>query len=259
MNDSATATNALNRTRRRNNKPANNHANSPSAADNTTLKFIDDIRQQIETLPGSYRFLYTEPSSLNSHFYFVGLNPGGTASDPSDVYVESGNAFLNENWHTNGSKNDLQKQVLYFMEDMARHVGNTEDWMPYMNTEWLISNYVFYRSHTWAEMAAKKAHVNLCKQIWKQIFQRKIPKIIVANGHDTFDFMIALLREFGWTVSEEVQKCPAWNGPRTCTMKKGTDRCFVVGFAHLSRFRIIRRPQNRECLQGLYAKMKEFL
>ena len=68
------------------------------------------------------------------------------------------------------------------MEDLAKHVGGTEDWIPYMNTQWLISNYIFYRSKTWDEMKRNYGHIANCRDIWQTIFDRKVPKIIKRNA-----------------------------------------------------------------------------
>jgi len=220
--------------------------------------FIREIKDLIETNEGSYRFLYTEPSSLNSHYFFVGLNPAGSQTDPTDLFIESGNAVLNENWSEKGGKNPLQNQILYFFEDMAKILGRTGDWVPYMNTEWMITNFVFYRSPDWKEMAAKKDHIQTCKEIWKRIFERNIPKIIVANGYETQAYMVKLLKEFDWSVEDERKSCGAWDGPHIIIMKKEGKRCITVGFAHLSRFPIIRREKNRECLTKTYTLLKDF-
>jgi hypothetical protein len=218
---------------------------------------IQEIGTIIESNPGSYRFLYTEPKSLDSHYLFVGLNPGGLETDPSNLFVEAGNAILNENW-AGATKNPLQHQIMYFFEDMARELGRTEDWIPYMNTEWMISNYVFYRSPAWKEMAAKKAHIQTCKDIWRRIFTRKVPKIIVANGYETQDHMVKLLQEFGWKKVGERRSGGPWEGPHLVVMELGDKKCLTVGFAHLSRFPIIRRGKNQEYLKELYAQIKAF-
>ena len=220
-------------------------------------EFIQEVKTMIESLPGSYRVLYTEPASLNSQYFFVGLNPGGSETYPSDLFIESGNAVLNENW-AGATKSPLQNQIMYFFEDMAKELGLVEDWIPYMNSKWLITNYVFYRSPNWAEMAAKKAHIKICKEIWRKIFSRNVPKIIVANGYETHTYMVDLLEEFGWKKTSETRSCGAWHGPHIILMELNGAKCITVGFAHLSRFPIIRRVKNKECLTGLYTMLKEY-
>ena len=151
-----------------------------------TSFLLSDIQRRLDSLPGSYRFLYTTPESLNANYYFVGLNPGGAVDDRSDLYVPVGNAFLNERWSSNGTDhNTLQKQVLWFFKHLSAVVG-LEDWETFMSTQWLISNYVFYRSGRWDEMAKKTDHISLCKGIWKDLFSRSIPKVIVCNGYDVY-------------------------------------------------------------------------
>ena len=126
---------------------------------------LEAIRTQIESLPGSYRFLYTEPKSLDSSYFFVGLNPGGLETDPSDLFVEEENAIVHEKWNKTGKGyNGLQQQMIYFFQQMANHL-EVGEWIPYMSKNWMISNFVFYRSARWNEMARKKAHIENCKTI----------------------------------------------------------------------------------------------
>ena len=224
---------------------------------NNNKTLLHNIKDLLDVNAGSYRVLYTEPKSLNSQYYFVGLNPGGVETDASDLYVESGNAILNENW-AGTKKNPLQNQMIYFFEDMAKVLGRTDDWMPYMNTQWMISNYVFYRSPSWDTMARKREHINTSKAIWRLIFNKTVPKIIVANGYETHEHMVSLLEEFGWNKIEETRSCNPWDGPHIIVMRLGDKVCLTVGFAHLSRFPIIRREKNRQCMQDLYQKIKEF-
>ena len=216
---------------------------------------VQEIGTTIEVNPGSYRFLYTEPKSLDSQYLFVGLNPGGVETDPPILFMEAGNAVLDENW-AGATKNSLQYQIMYFFEDLAKELGRS-DWIPYM-TEWMISNYVFYRSLGWKEMAAKKAHVQTCKDIWRRIFTKKVPKIIVANGYETQIQMVKLLEEFGWKNVVERRAGGPWEGPHLVIMELGDEKCLTIGFAHLSRFPIIRRGKNQEYLKTIYAEIKAF-
>jgi hypothetical protein len=252
MNEGRSNTLAALTNARRNNNTTRKMNNSAERG------FIQEVKAMIETNAGAYRFLYTEPKSLNSHYYFVGLNPGGTEVDNSDLFIESGNAILNENWAGERGKNPLQNQMMYFFEDMAKVLDNTGDWIPYMNTQWMITNFVFYKSPAWKTMASKRDHIKTCKEVWRKIFTRNVPKIIVANGYETQGYMVALLEEFGWETIDERRSCGPWNGPHIIIMKQGEKRCITVGFAHLSRFGIIRRKENKECLEKLYALMKEF-
>ena len=224
---------------------------------NAHRSFLQEIKTLLDANPGSYRLLYTEPKSLDSHYYFVGLNPGGQEADPSDLYVESGNAILNENWAGN-KKNPLQKQMLYFFQDMATVLGRTDDWMEYMSSEWLISIYVFYRSASWDMMAKKREHILTSKEIWRKIFSRKVPKIIVANGHETHLRMVSLLEEFGWSKKEETRSCKAWDGPHIIVMQLDDKVCLTIGYAHLSRFPVIHREKNKACNDALYQRIKDF-
>ena len=221
-----------------------------------TSFLLSDIQRRLDSLPGSYRFLYTTPESLNANYYFVGLNPGGAVDDRSDLYVPVGNAFLNERWSSNGTDyNTLQKQVLWFFKHLSAVVG-LEDWETFMSTQWLISNYVFYRSGRWDEMAKKTDHIALSKGIWKDLFSRSIPKVIVCNGYDVYKHMMELLKGFGWVILSESKSPSSWDGPHIGTMGKDGAQCLLVGFAHLSTYKIMGREKNKECLNTVFNRLK---
>lgn len=222
---------------------------------NITIQ-LQEIKTQIETLPGSYRFLYTEPKSISSPYIFVGLNPGGKVDDPADLYVEEDNAYVHEKWNKTGKGyNPLQQQVIYFFQQMADHLKHPE-WIRFMSENWLISNYVFYRSPRWPEMAVKKEHISNSKSIWKTLFSKNTPKIVIANGYDTYENMISLLKEAGWAKISEKKTEKAWDGPHIATLQKNTNRCLVIGFAHLSTFKIIKRPENKAVMESIYSLIK---
>jgi len=228
--------------------------NTPRASE-----LLDTIKQRIETQEGSYRFLYTSPKSIYAKYLFVGLNPGGKETDPSDISVDVGNAILNENWNKTGTgKNPLQEQIIYFFDKLANSVG-IEEWMPFMSDKWMISNCVFYRSPRWQEMAPKKDHIKNCKTIWKDIIKHNKIKVIIANGHDTYTFMIKLMEDDGWSINEEKKSCRAWDGPHTAILKNGENICLIVGFAHLSTFKVVKRAENKVCMDNLYKLIGEHL
>ena len=214
---------------------------------------IEEVNGMIEAFPGSYRFLYTEKASISSPYIFVGLNPGGCDDDPSDMYIENGNAFMNEDWGLKGP-NPLQQQVRAFFQQIATNSG--KELIQMMSKEWMISNYVFYRSSKWSTMASKHEHVENCKAIWGKIFSATPPKIIVCNGHDTYKNMKEIL--VGWTQESEVKSSSAWDGPHISVLKKDDMRCLIVGFAHLSRFKVVTRPANINSMNTVYKQIKEF-
>jgi hypothetical protein len=215
-----------------------------------------DIQARIEAFPGSFRFLYGPSTTLDSPYNFVGLNPGGSYDDESLMSLETGNAFLDENWAGSGI-NPLQMQVQAFFRTMAERLA-VDDWASFLTQRWFVSNYVFYRSSCWEEMAHKEMHIVNCKSIWSSQFARVPPKIIVCNGFVTYEAMKGLLVEQGWAVETECLSKSAWDGPHTGTMVREERRCLMVGFAHLSRFSVVDRPGNATAMEAVYARIKEF-
>jgi hypothetical protein len=225
----------------------------------TSKKLLRSIQEQLELLPESYRFLYGPPETLNASCFFVGLNPGGSDEDIRDLYVDEGNAFLNEHWNASGTDtNPYQKQVLTLFQNLATHLG-ISDWKSYMTNQWMLSNYVFYRSDRWESMASKKNHISISSGIWKQIFTHTTPKVIFANGHTTYDSMKKVLESMGWSVESETKSQRAWDGPHIMTLQNNNAKCLLVGFAHLSTFKIVGRENNKECLDYIYSLVKETL
>lgn len=216
--------------------------------------FLSDIQARIEAFPGSYRFLYSAPETLASDYYFVGLNPGGTEDDPTDIaFREGGNAYTDEHWASDGvSYNILQKQVHWFFEHLGASAG-IADWRTWMSTSWMISNYVFYRSGRWKEMAKKREHIANCRAIWQTLFRNRVPRVIVCNGYDVYDQMKSMLDAFGWVTTTETRSASRWDGPHTCVMHLNGASCRLVGFAHLSTYKIMGRKANEAVLTSTFA------
>jgi hypothetical protein len=237
--------------------PNNPHYFILSAIIPTMTSFLSDIQARIEAFPGSYRFLYGAAETLDSDYYFVGLNPGGTVDDPSDVAVrEGGNAFVDEKWASGGdSYNTLQKQVHWFFENLGASAG-VADWRAWMSKSWMISNYVFYRSGRWTEMAKKREHIANCRGIWRTLFSHRVPRVIVCNGYDVYKQMKGMLGEFGWATATETLSERSWDGPHTSVMSLDGASCMLVGFAHLSTYKIMGRAANEAALTGVFTAIR---
>ena len=116
-----------------------------------------------------------------------------------------------------------------------------------MSEKWLITNYVFYRSSKWATMQTeeKKPHVATSRMIWRQLFSQNKPRIIIANGFDTYNNMTALLKADGFHVAKEDKTPKAWLGPHIAVLQKDEHSCLLIGFGHLSTFKVIKREESK--------------
>jgi hypothetical protein len=224
---------------------------------------LASIEEQLKTKSGAYRFLYTSLTSIRSDKWFVGLNPGGSSFDDSDLYVEEKNAFISEKWGKYSHKtntltyNPLQHQVHYFFQSLAVQLEKP-DWEKEMSENWMISNYVFYKSKNWSEMASKKEHIHVSRNIWKKMISANQPKIIVANGFDTYEKMCGLMLEDKWTKESEKVSFNPWDGPHIVVLKKDSKKCLMVGFAHLSTFKIMKREKNKAVMKSVYELIKKY-
>lgn len=224
---------------------------------------LASIKEQLQSQSGAYRFLYTPSSSITAKYWFVGLNPGGSSFDVSSFSVENKNAFISEKWGkynhiTNSlSFNPLQKQVHHFFQSLANQLENP-DWEKEMSENWMISNFVFYKSKNWHEMASKKEHIQTCRNIWKELISTNQPKIIVANGFDTYEKMSNLMLEDNWTKESEKVSFNPWDGPHISVLKKDSKKCLIIGFAHLSTFKIMKREKNKSVMNSVYELIKKY-
>jgi hypothetical protein len=224
---------------------------------------MTSIKEQLQSQSGAYRFLYTPSSSITNKYWFVGLNPGGSSFDESSFSVEEKNAFISEKWGKYNHKtntinfNQLQLQVHYFFQSMSTQI-DVSDWEKEMNQNWMISNYVFYKSKNWSEMSSKKDHIETSRKIWKNMISVNQPKIVVANGYDTYEKMCSLMLEDNWTKESEKVSFNPWDGPHILVLKKDSKKCLMIGFAHLSTFKIMKREQNKSVMKSVYELIKKY-
>jgi hypothetical protein len=227
------------------------------------LTTLASIKEQLQSQSGAYRFLYTPESSITNKYWFVGLNPGGSSFDESSLSVEEKNAFISEKWGKYNHKtntisfNQLQQQVHHFFQSMSTNL-NIQDWEKEMSQNWMISNYVFYKSKNWAQMASKKEHIETSRKIWKELISTNQPKIIVANGFDTYEKMSNLMLEDNWTKESEKVSFNPWEGPHILVLKKESKKCLIIGFAHLSTFKIMKREKNKLAMKNVYELIKRY-
>lgn len=207
-----------------------------------TMDF-DAICDRVSTLDGSYRILYTPRSTWSSPYLFMGINPAGVATDPADVSVEAGNAYLTERWGAGGTYNPLQKQVKGFFDGLAER-GFAGDWC--------VSNLVFYRSPSWETMAKQKAHVDLCLDVWSARFAAGAPRVIVTNGYGVYTDVILQLRAANYRVVSSTAAATPWDGPHTSKLTKGAATVTLIGFPHLSRYGVVTRAKNAAAMSAVY-------
>ena len=224
---------------------------------------FSSIKEQLQSQSGAFRFLYTPSSSIANKYWFVGLNPGGSSFDDSIFSVEEKNAFISEKWGKYSHKtntltyNQLQQQVHHLFQSLAVQLEKP-DWEKEMSENWMISNYVFYKSKNWSEMASKKEHIQVSRNIWKEIISVNQPKIIIANGFDTYEKMCGLMLEDKWTKESEKVSFNPWDGPHIVVLKKDSKKCLMIGFAHLSTFKIMKREQNKAVMKSVYELIKKY-
>lgn len=187
-----------------------------------------------------WRFLNSPARTLEAaEVAFIGLNPGGAKIDQAhgEFAMEEGqSAYRDERWkNLQAGESPLQKQVLALFHRLN---VNPEDV--------LSGNIVPFRSPDWNSLVEPKASVEFGKKLWREIFERAKPKVIVSMGAVATKIVNRLLQ------AEDISKQPVGWGNITASRAQ-FDGGFHVGLPHLSRFGIMTRDQSAPYLDKLFS------
>jgi uracil-DNA glycosylase len=168
----------------------------------------------------------------------LGFAPGGNniPKDHPKFSVENGSAFTDEIWenHARGAS-PLQKQVTL----LFRHLG-----IEYKNV--LASNLVFFRSPSEDKLINKSQAIATCSEIWKEVFHRANPHLIITLGTTVFEAVYTLLN------AKNIEEIPVHWGNVCARRANFNGNKKLVGLPQLSRFKIIGRSQSETALEELF-------
>lgn len=206
-----------------------------------------------------WRFLYTPAQSLTPEFplFFIGLNPGGSEFHPPQPSVESGNTYRVEPWAANGQLNPLQVQVCGLFERLAALMPGVE--RDRLMDRSLAANFCPFRSPSWASLPTRKASVIFSKQLWTRILRESTPAALVCLSGLPAKYLGEIQQTLGWRPLGE-EAIPVGWGSVTCSIRRfqrGTQSTLLVRLLHLSRFRIIGRPESDQAVARVASVITE--
>lgn len=188
-----------------------------------------------------WRLLASPESVLDgAEVAFLGLNPGGNVRPPDhpEFSMPFGSAYVRERWG-NGlppGQSPLQKQV----RALFRRLDIEPDKV-------LAGNLVPFRSPSWAHLNDKEAALRFGENLWRGIFERARPRLVIGMGGATY---ASLSRILGATDAKTVRVGWGNVGATRAAFKGG----ILIGLPHLSRFGIITRAQSEAALQQLFGE-----
>lgn len=183
-----------------------------------------------------WRFLYGPKQTLSeAEVVFLGLNPGGSLHEPNSFSVEGGSAYSVENWGGTG-KNPLQKQVLALFEALGL-----------LSEAVLAGNLVPWRSKDWKSLSNKSQAIAFASVLWREILLALRPKLVICMGGEATKIAEKLLR------AREVERVDIGWGKIQARRLEWADG-ELVGLPHLSRYKIVTRPQSQAGLQRVFGR-----
>lgn len=199
----------------------------------------DTVRQRIEREyerrgdTTGWRLLYSPWRTIeNASVAFIGLNPGTSRrnAEHSDLSCEGGSAYELERWGENHEPgaSPLQRQVRAVCAKLG---ANCEDV--------LTGNLVPFRSRNLRHLEDLRGAMRFGMALWRDILKESKVTRIVAMGRHAQEAVFEIC-----DVSGLVETRPAGWGRQRIRLARN-DRFTVIGMPHLSRFRIMDRPQSQ--------------
>lgn len=183
-----------------------------------------------------WRLLYSPRRVLSgARVAFLGLNPGGRSLRPEhgEFSSEAGSAYRREveDW---GTSSPLQDQVMALFQRLN---VSPEDV--------LAGNLVPFRSPSEDTLAGAMDAIAFGRNLWKDIFNKVRPSVVVTMGGTANREVSALLGV------KNIRSYPTGWGNYTATRGQFTGGTWV-GLPHLSRFGIMTRSASGEALDQLF-------
>ena len=186
-----------------------------------------------------WRFLYSHKTVLqNASVAIIGLNPGGDeqVAEHGELDVPSGtSAYVHESW----------KGYIAGEEPFQLQVQALCKWVNVEPQNVLAGNFIPWRSRSWSTLVDPSGATAFASQLWSDIFRAVEPPLIIAIGLDTGRHLARVLQ-----TSETMKMSIGWGKYSATIATNGKQR--LIAFPHLSRFRVMDRPQSSESLKSLF-------
>ena len=198
-----------------------------------------------------WRFLYTPRRTLDarSRLLFVGTNPGGSEYVRPIPSVEDGNAYRVEtDWGPSGTRHQEQVRRLY--EHLARKLERDD--VERLMDETLASNFCPFRSGSWPVPNKKRSvafSYELWRDVWRHVLRHVERPVTICNGRDALHYFRSLLDGQGARRIGEEFGSVGWGDQMYELVRY--DAAVLVGVPHLSRFRIVGRPESQKAVDDI--------
>ena len=187
-----------------------------------------------------WRFLASPDCVLEeAQVAFLGLNPGGKFAPPdhAEFAMLSGSAYVDEKWagHLPGDS-PLQRQVRALFKCLAVEPEDV-----------LAGNLVPFRSPNWISLKDRDHALKFGIELWRDVLAHACPKLVIGMGREVTTALAVVLG------ARNEQRIPIGWG-RITGMRADFDNGTLIGVPHLSRFRIMLRPESQDGLRRLFGE-----
>jgi len=113
--------------------------------------------------------------------------------------------------------------------------------------EVLAGHLVPFRSPSWASLRNPDSAVRFGEQIWREVLAHAKPKLVIAMGGEA---LVPITRVLGVNAGNMGKIRVGWGNISGTRARFSGGVC--VGLPHLSRFKIMGRPESKEGLARLF-------
>lgn len=191
-----------------------------------------------------WRFLSGPKANLSpaTQIAFISLNPGGDSDSPDHPCKsqELGSSFLVESWEGKpAGQAKLQVQVGTMFKLLAERMGKG-DHKTLMNKT-LMGHFIPFRSPSLAQLANKKASLDLSDKLWRRVFEHISPRTIITIDRHAFEHVRKIVRDAKRGKLEQHLQLPTGWGKYSADVVRfgtGQETVTLARLPHLSRFTI---------------------
>jgi hypothetical protein len=164
----------------------------------------------------------------------ITTNPGGMVFEPPIASVETGSAYVEENWKRYSPGDEpLQRQV--------RRMFDMMDVLP----ERVLSGYLVpFRSREWADLRAKKESLAFGIGLWRKILSQSMVTTIIAFGKDA-GYRVATILD-----ADQLDRVFAGWGDQTIDRYTFRKDGRLLVLPHLSRYALFGRSPSEDCFRA---------
>ena len=210
----------------------------------TLVKEINEKYNQLNhTL--SWRFLTSPKSTLRkkTDALFITLNPGGDkiTHERDKESCEHGSPYLYESWKDcPPGEGSLQKQIQILYSELGWEFDSV-----------LSGQLVPFRSPSWEQLPRQKESLEFGIQLWQKVINYVEPNVIVAMGKS--ELRSTLIEILGEPKTSETHSVGWSNVSANLDIFSS---CKLLSLPHLSRFKIMGRPQSQACINTIVSRVQ---